>query len=63
MAETVTPTTCEGACTVTLVIDSAPITSEKAADLMVIFWGFVAAVVVVWGVKQLLNFFTADNDG
>ena len=56
------PTTCEGACTITFVADSAPITEEKASDLLGMFWTFVLALVVVWGVKQLLNFFTSDAD-
>lgn len=54
-------TTCDGACTVTLVVESAPITEEKAADLSDMFWSFMLAACLVWGVKKILSFFEADH--
>jgi hypothetical protein len=56
------PVTCNGACTVTLSIESAPLTEEKVADYNAIFWGFMLALVIVWGLKRILNLFTSDND-
>lgn len=56
------PVYCNGTCTVTLTVESAPLTAEKVEDLNVIFWGFVLALVVVWGLKRLLAIFTHDND-
>lgn len=56
------PVVCQGTCTVTILVDSAPITEEKALDLLDMFWGFMLAAVVVWGCKQILNFFTKDNE-
>lgn len=62
MDPSVQQTTCDGACTVTLVVDSAPITEERAGDLLTIFWAFVLAAVTVWGVKALLRLFTHDTN-
>lgn len=56
------PVYCNGTCTVTLSVESAPLTEEKAADLTTIFWGFVLVLVSVWGLKQLLRYFANDHD-
>lgn len=56
------PVVCQGTCTVTLSIESAPLTEEKAADLSLIFWGFVLVAVTLWGLKRLLNIFSADHE-
>lgn len=56
------PVVCEGTCSVTLVVESAPITEEKAADLLDLFWSFMLAAVIVWGAKRILAIFTKDNE-
>lgn len=56
------PVVCEGTCTVTLTVESAPLTPEKAADLNTIFWGFLLVAVVLWGLKRLINLFSSDHD-
>ena len=35
---------------------------ERVADMTSLFYAFLAALVVVWGVKQLLNLFTGDTE-
>lgn len=55
------PVVCEGNCTVTLTVESAPLTEEKAADLMTIFWAFLLVLVILWGLKRLINLFTNDE--
>lgn len=55
------PVVCEGSCTVTLTVESAPLTEEKAADLLVIFWGFMAVLAVIWGLKKLRQLFDRDE--
>lgn len=35
---------------------------ERVADMAALFYAFLAALVVVWGVKQLLNLFTGDTE-
>ena len=35
---------------------------ERVADMASLFYAFVAVLVVVWGVKQLLNLFTGDTE-
>jgi hypothetical protein len=35
---------------------------ERVADMASLFYAFLAALVVVWGVKQLLNLFTGDTE-
>lgn len=52
---------CTGTCT--LVLTTETFNAEKAADMSQLFGAFVAVLVVVWGVKQLLNLFTGDNNG
>jgi hypothetical protein len=37
-----------------------PIDPVRVADMQAIFIAFLAALVVVWGLKQLLNLFTSD---
>jgi flagellar biogenesis protein FliO len=48
------------ACTVTVQYEAAPLTPETAEDLVSMFWDFVLVLVLVWGVKQILNIFTAN---
>lgn len=43
-------------------IEPAPLTEERSADMLSLFWSFVLALVAVWGVKQILNLFTAQSD-
>lgn len=52
---------CTGTCT--LILTAETFNNEKAADMSQLFGAFVAVLVVVWGVKQLLNLFTGDNNG
>jgi len=54
-------TSCTGECTVTLVVESAPITVENADDLMGMWWGFMAALAAVWGLKRIYALFNSDN--
>lgn len=35
---------------------------ERVADMASLFYAFLAVLVVVWGVKQLLNLFTGDTE-
>lgn len=35
---------------------------ERVADMTALFYAFLAALVLVWGVKQLLNLFTGDTE-
>lgn len=35
---------------------------ERVADMAVLFYAFLAVLVVVWGAKQLLNLFTGDTE-
>lgn len=56
------PVVCEGTCTVTLTVESAPLSPERAEDLLVMFWGFVLVLIVVWGLKAILNIFTANPE-
>ena len=51
------------ACTVTVQYEAAPLTEERATDLISMFWDFVLALVLVWGVKQILNLFTENAHG
>lgn len=50
-------------CTVTVQYEAAPLSEEKAADLLSMFWDFVLALVIVWGMKQMLNLFTVNHNG
>lgn len=54
------PVVCEGTCTVTLTVEAAPLSPERAEDLLGMFWSFVLVLVVVWGLKQILKIFTAE---
>lgn len=56
------PVACSGTCTVTISVESAPLTEEKAQDLLVMFWAFVLLLVTVYGFKQILRLFTTDHD-
>ena len=56
------PVVCSGTCTVTVTVDTAPMTEEKALDLVDMFWSFVLCAVLVWGSKALLRIFTHDTD-
>lgn len=38
------------------------LTDVKVNDYMSMFWSFVLVLVVVFGLKQLLNFFTRDHE-
>lgn len=39
--------------------DSDP---ERVADMTALFYAFLLVLVMVWGVKQLLNLFTGDTE-
>lgn len=56
------PVVCSGTCTVTLTVEAAPLSPERAEDLLSMFWAFVLALVLVWGVKAIANIFTADPE-
>lgn len=43
-------------------IEPAPLSEERAADMLALFWLFVLALVMVWGWKQILNIFTSNGD-
>ena len=45
----------------TLSLDSTS-DPERVADMASLFYAFLAVLVVVWGVKQLLNLFTGDTE-
>lgn len=34
---------------------------ERVADMLELFYAFILVLVVVWGLKQLLNLFTGDT--
>ena len=35
---------------------------ERVADMAALFYAFLAVLVVVWGIKRLLNLFTGDTE-
>jgi len=35
---------------------------ERVADMVALFYAFLTVLVIVWGVKQLLNLFTGDTE-
>lgn len=35
---------------------------QRIADMSALFYAFLAVLVAVWGVKQLLNLFTGDTE-
>jgi hypothetical protein len=56
MADPIT-ISCPGTCTVTVQLEPAPITSEKIADMSLVWSGFLLAAIVVMGLRKLLNVF------
>ena len=64
----------EHSCTVTTYTTSFPVikvcepdasvkfSPEKAEDMVDMFWSLVLALVMVWGVKQILNIFTVNHN-
>jgi len=50
-----------GTGSVVLTVDSSS-DPERVADMASLFYAFLAVLVVVWGVKQLLNLFTGDTE-
>ena len=55
---------CTGACTVTHVLTPDPqsLSPERVADYMDLFWSFVFVIVTAWGLRQILNIFSRDNE-
>lgn len=47
--------------TISLEVDAAP-DPERVTDMQILFYAFLAVLVVVWGMKQLLNMFTVNSD-
>ena len=51
-----------GGSTSQVTLEPAPLSEERAADMLQLFWLFVLALVMVWGWKQILNIFTSNGD-
>lgn len=64
MAEPVT-INCPSTCTVTVMLESAPLTSEKITDMGLVWSGFLLAAIVVMGLRKVFNVFdhTPHNEG
>lgn len=43
-------------------IATEPISAERVADMQALFLAFLAVLVTVWGLKQLLRLFTNDTE-
>lgn len=55
---------CATACTVTLQLEPAPVTTEKLEDIGVAFGLMLFMVILVWGGRQLYNVFNGGpHDG
>ncbi|MDP3798883.1 MAG: hypothetical protein Q8R06_17350 [Polaromonas sp.] len=52
---------CSTECTVTVQYEAAPLSEEKAADLVSMWWDFVLVLVVVICWKQILNLFSTNH--
>ncbi len=48
---------CATACTVTLQLEPAPVTTEKLEDIGLAFGLMLMTVILVWGGRQLYNVF------
>lgn len=55
---------CTTACTVTLQLEPAPVTTEKLEDIGVAFGLMLFMVILVWGGRQVYNVFNGGpHDG
>lgn len=55
---------CGTACTVTLQLEPAPVTTEKLEDISLAFGFMLMIVILVWGGRQLYNVFNGGpHDG
>lgn len=48
---------CSTACTVTILLEPAPVTMERIDDMTLIWGGFLLAAIVVMGLRKLANVF------
>lgn len=56
MAEPIT-INCPSTCSVTVQLESAPVTPEKIQDIGLVWSGFLLVAIVVMGCRKLLNVF------
>lgn len=56
MAEPIT-INCPGSCSVTVQLEPAPVTSERLADMALVWSGFLVAAVVVLTLRKIYNIF------
>lgn len=52
----------ETGCTITVQVEAAPPSAERVGDLLALFYAFLAVLVVIWGLKQLIRLFTGDTE-
>jgi len=56
--------TCGTACTVTVQLEPAPVTTEKLEDISIAFGAMLLIVILVWGGRQLYAVFNGGpHDG
>jgi flagellar biogenesis protein FliO len=52
----------ETGCTVTVLVEAAPPSAERVQDLLDMFYLFLLALCVAWGLKQLIKLFSGDME-
>ena len=52
----------ETGCTVTVLVEPAPPSAEWVDDLLILFYAFLAILVLLWGSRQLMKLFSGDTE-
>lgn len=49
-------------CTLTVLVEPAPMSSERVQDLLDLFYLFLFVFVTIWGAKRLLQLFDSNHE-
>ncbi len=63
MTDTYTVSSCEGSCTVSVVISPEPVSVERVADMGLVFGLFMLAAIVIYFGRQMLGIFDRNPHG
>jgi len=43
-------------------VEPAPPSAQRVEDLLVLFYAFLAVIVVIWGLRKIIDLFSGDTE-
>jgi len=48
--------------TLVVQVEPAPPSAERIGDLLALFYAFLAVIVVIWGLRKIIDLFSGDTE-